>query len=133
MTTSTKPTSCTGPGCDRPARAMGLCPAHYQQKALGRPFEQLRQRPVEALVMLPIRVPIAVRDAAQADPVGARAALLAWVAARGARHPIAAVSAPGVLATGSAVVRQPLAPVNKLDPDKVRRLLAKLAVRGTGR
>jgi hypothetical protein len=122
MTTSTVPTSCTGPGCARPARAMGLCSSHYQQRVRGLQLSPLRQRPAEPLVTLGLRVPQLVRAAASADPAGARAALLAWVAARDARHPIAAVSDPGVLATGSAGVRHALAPVSKPEkPARTRR------------
>jgi hypothetical protein len=57
---------------------MGLCSSHYQQRVRGRPLVPLRQRPVEALVTLGLRVPQLVREAASADPAGARAALLAW-------------------------------------------------------
>jgi hypothetical protein len=64
---------------------MGLCSSHYQQKVRGRPLVPLRQRPVEPLVTLGLRVPQLVREAASADPAGARAALVAWVAARDAR------------------------------------------------
>jgi hypothetical protein len=117
MATSTRATSCTFAGCSRLARAMKLCSSHYQQRVRGRPLEQLRQRPTEgeALAMLPIRFPTSVVAAARADPAGCRAALVAWVArveARDARHPIAPVSTPSVLATGNAV-RQPPAPVIK--------------------
>jgi hypothetical protein len=67
---------------------MGLCSSHYQQRARGRPLEQLRQRPAEPLVTLGLRVPRLVREAASADPAGARAALLAWVAARQQLAPV---------------------------------------------
>jgi hypothetical protein len=33
---------CPGPGCDRPAKTGGLCPAHYQQQRQGRPLAPIR-------------------------------------------------------------------------------------------
>jgi hypothetical protein len=31
--------TCTAPHCDRPVRARGLCPAHYERSRHGRPLE----------------------------------------------------------------------------------------------
>ena len=84
---------------------MGLCSSHYQQKVRGLQLTPLRQRPAEPLVTLGLRVPQLVREAASADPAGARAALVAWVAARAARHPIAPVS-KGVLTPAEASARE---------------------------
>jgi hypothetical protein len=34
---------CTGPSCDRPARALGLCDSHYRQQRIhGRTFRLAR-------------------------------------------------------------------------------------------
>ncbi|MFT3915349.1 MAG: hypothetical protein QM704_14880 [Anaeromyxobacteraceae bacterium] len=73
---------CTGPGCTRPARALGLCVAHYRQRARGGPLTALRGSPGAAMVMLTVRVPVAVREAARRDPDGARATLDRWAKTR---------------------------------------------------
>ncbi len=37
--------TCTGPACDREARAEGLCLSHYKQRRRGRPLTPLRTEP----------------------------------------------------------------------------------------
>jgi len=76
---------CAGPGtngrpCGRKVRARGFCSGHLAQEAAhpGEALRPIRRRPAEALVVVGLRVPAAVREAVQADPAGARAALQQW-------------------------------------------------------
>lgn len=76
------PSLCTYPACGRPAATRGLCRGHVRQEQRGVPLRPLRGprgRLGDApLVRLTLRVEAPIRDAAQADPGGARAALKRW-------------------------------------------------------
>lgn len=73
---------CEVEGCRERAAVGGLCRGHYAQRQRGQPLRPLRgahgQLGDEPLVSMRLRVPEPVRDAAQADPGGARKALEGW-------------------------------------------------------
>ena len=80
------PEPCTGPGCDLPAYARGLCRGHYAQDQRGSPLHPLRAPDAPVLVRVSLRVSGHCAEAIKHDIEGARGALEKWAAGRTKEH-----------------------------------------------
>ena len=70
------PKTCTGPACDRPQVARGLCASHLRQLQRDRPLTPLRTGP--ALARIQLRVSPECGERIRAQPAAARLVLEHW-------------------------------------------------------
>ena len=73
-----QPEPCTGPGCNLPAYARGLCRGHYAQGKRGSPLHPLRAPDAPVLVRYCVRITEGARKRAKEDPRGASEAVEKW-------------------------------------------------------